>query len=76
MGSSKHGRERQTLMEMRRLCYTTVRSLAHGNYLEAEMRGGGRNTRRINGGSGCQESQTLIPAWQDTVNREFNLLLH
>lgn len=76
MGSSKCGRERQALMERRRLCYTTIRSLAHGNCLEAGVRGGGRNTRQINRGSGCQESQTLILAWQDTANREFNLLLH
>lgn len=35
MGSSECGRERQALMEMRRLCFTTIPSLAHGNCLEA-----------------------------------------
>lgn len=29
----------------------------------------------INRGCGCQESQTPIPAWQNTMNREFNLFL-
>lgn len=53
------GREFRLCWSWRRLCSAPGTALAPGNCLG------------INGACGCQEPQTLIPAWQDTTNRNF-----
>lgn len=71
MGSRKCGREFRLCWRWRRCCCSTRHSFGTWDLPGAWGEGWG-----INGGCGCQESQTPIPAWQDTRNSEFHLLLH